>query len=278
MAAGGLPAGVLAATINGTPGTQLEVSDRGLHYGDGLFETIAVVGAEPLHLEFHAQRLLAGCAALGLPSNAARTLLEEGRALARGRARAVLKLLLTRGGGGRGYAAPARPRPSRIALLYPWPEHDPQAAVRGVRVRVCDTRLGMNPRLAGLKHLNRLEQVMARRELAPGESEGIMCDTAGCAIEGTMSNLFLVINGRLVTPDLSNSGVAGVTRARILDLARDAGWPVAIRPVSRQRLDQAREMFLTNSIIGVWPVRRIGKRILKPGPATRRVRELLAGR
>jgi len=267
---------LLGARVNGRPALEIAATDRGLHYGDGLFETLAVLDGEVRGVRQHRARLLSGCRVLDLPAAQAERLFEEGQRLARGHARAVLKLILSRGSGGRGYAPPPVAQPTRVALLYPWPApgaDDP--AQLGVCVRVCSTRLGINPRLAGLKHLNRLEQVMARSELAPGESEGLMCDTAGRVIEGTMSNVFAVVAGGLVTPDLSGCGVAGVMRARVLARARRARIPVQVGELPVERLAEVQEMFVTNSIIGIWPVRRVGAQPMTPGPVTRRLQRLV---
>jgi len=139
----------------------------------------------------------------------------------------------------------------------PWPDYPEEYRKLGVPVRWCETRLARQPRLAGIKHLNRLEQVLARAEWRDEFAEGLMCDTEGQVIEGTMSNLFLVQKGTLVTPDLSQSGVAGVMRAEVLEQADRLGIPHVLQPVSVGMVEQAEELFLTNSLIGIWPVARL---------------------
>lgn len=128
-------------------------------------------------------------------------------------------------------------------------------------MRWCKTRLARQPLLAGMKHLNRLEQVLARAEWQDDYAEGLMCDTNGQVIEGTRTNLFLVrSDGTLVTPDLSQSGVAGVMRAQVLESAAAMGLPCLVQAVTTDMIESALELFLTNSLIGIWPVRRIESR------------------
>jgi len=247
--------------VNGQYGAHLPVSDRGLQYGDGLFETLALRNGEPLLWERHLQRLGAGCQRLGLPAPDAEVLRDEVARIAGPEARAVAKIILTRGISSRGYRADASLPATRIVQHLPWPAHPPAARNEGVIVRWCATRLARQPRLAGMKHLNRLEQVLARAEWQDDYAEGLMRDTDGLVIEGTMTNLFLVRrDGTLATPDLSQSGVAGVMRAQVLASATTLGMTCAIQAVTTDMVESAQELFLTNSLIGIWPIRRIEAR------------------
>ncbi len=244
--------------VNGRPHNSLAIEDRGLHYGDGLFETLAVVQGQPQHWERHYQRLRRGCERLHLPLPEETLLRAEAAELCAGRDRAVLKLILTRGPGNRGYRFPEVTTPTRIFSLYPWPEYPESYREAGVKVRICAIRLARNPALAGIKHLNRLEQVLARNEwVDPEIAEGLMLDTEGYVIEGTMTNLFLVQEGILITPDLSQCGVCGIMRERILETAAHFGIPTRIQPIRLDDLYVAEEAFVCNSIIGIWPIRHI---------------------
>jgi 4-amino-4-deoxychorismate lyase len=265
--------------VNGTPADAIGAGDRGLHYGDGLFETFAVCDGRPLCWEAHLARLSAGCRRLRLPQPDVVRLREEAGRACDGLAIGVLKLIVTRGPGGRGYAAPATVQPTRILLRYPWPAHPPADGGTGVRVRVCDTRLGGNPALAGIKHLNRLEQVLARSEWDdPDIAEGLMLDEGGWVVEGTMSNLFMVSRGRLLTPSLERSGIAGVMRRLILAQAAALGLPAAEASLGLDDLQAADEIFLSNSVIGIWPVRELAGRVFKVGPVAGRLTQALAER
>ena len=256
--------------VNGEECECVSGQDRALQYGDGLFETIAVRHGEALLWDAHLRRMQHGCRRLGIPAPSAGLLREDAERLSGGEEQAVLKILVSAGVGGRGYRRLPSASLTRIVSLHAWPSY-PQDFYRiGVELRLCETRLGMNPALAGLKHLNRLEQVLARNEWDdPSIAEGLMLDTAGHVVEGTMSNLFLVRSGCLLTPDLSHCGVSGVMRGHILDLARQAGIPTSIEPIFPERLETADEVFLCNSVIGIWPVRKIGRKIYPVGVCTR---------
>ena len=246
--------------INGVPATCIDVHDRGFHYGDGLFETFAVSNGEPALWDGHMQRLQLGCQRLNFPALDLALLRSEALSLSGGVAQGVLKIIITRGGGGRGYRAPPplSAQVTRILALYPWPDYPAAFWSEGVTVRVCATRLGWCPALAGIKHLNRLEQVLARSEWDDASvAEGLMLDIQGNVIEGTMTNLFVVRNGQLLTPDVSQCGVAGVMRNWILAYARVAGIPSAITALTLDNVNSADEVFLCNSVIGLWPVREI---------------------
>lgn len=264
------PAPILAALIDGVRGDTLPIADRGLHYGDGLFETISLRQGVPCLWSEHLARLRLGAERLGIPLPDFELLLRECRELADGVAAGVIKLMLTRGVGGRGYRPPHHPRPSRLLLLYPQPARPASGSRVGVAVRWCETRLGENPQLAGIKHLNRLEQVLARAEWDPdadadGCAEGLMCDCRGRVIAGTMSNLFVYARGRLLTPRLDTCGVAGTARALVLRLAPTEGLPVAEVDLYPVDLVAADGLFLTNAVNGVWPIRRLGDQIFDVG-------------
>lgn len=261
--------------INGQPGEAvgapaISPMDRGLAYGDGVFRTLAVSDGQPEFWLKHMAKLAADCAALGIPAPDPALLAAEARALLRGADRAVLKIIVTRGVGGRGYKPPEAAAPTRIVLRAPWPAYVPEMATAGVVVRLCETRLGLQPRLAGVKHLNRLEQVLARDEWSdPAIAEGLMQDSDGRVIEGVMSNLFVVKGGEVTTPDLARCGVAGVMRGLLLESAR-------IVDLALSEVRGADELFLTNSLIGLWPVRQFDGAAYEIGPVTKRWAAALA--
>lgn len=258
--------------VNGRAIDRIEVGDRGLQYGDGLFETLAVRDGRPCHWVRHEQRLRLGCQRLGLDMPDPELLRDEAARLCAGRERAVLKVIVTRGAGGRGYRPPVPASPTRILTLHPFPEYPRTYYTDGVTVRWCTTRLGSNPQLAGIKHLNRLEQVLARAEWDDGQcAEGLMLDRQGRVVCGTMSNVFWVHDGILATPPLDECGVAGVTRARILEAAERLGVQAALEALAPETLLEADEVFLCNSVIGIWPVSRIDARSWARGPLTARI-------
>jgi 4-amino-4-deoxychorismate lyase len=262
--------------VNGKPGHEISVFDRGLQYGDGLFETLKIVQGRALFWDRHMDRLERGCERLGLSSLPRNALWQEAEPLVQNLARGVLKLIVTRGEGERGYQPPQQAQGTRIWVVQAAPAYPPTNAQEGVRIRFCETRLGHNPRLAGIKHLNRLEQVLARAEWDDPEiAEGLMLDGQDNVIEGVMSNLFVVSRGHLLTPDLSQCGVAGVIREWVLETVAKLGMVCRECPVSQAMVNTAEELFLTNSLMGIWPVRQLEAHPLAVGPVTRRLQKAL---
>lgn len=272
------PGGPESVRIDGRADGMLAPLERGLHYGDGLFETIACLGGRPRLLERHLARLAHGCERLGIGFPGREALGREILAVAAEAQRAVIKVLLTRGAAvARGYAVAGSERPTRVTLRYRWESEDPALARDGVRVRIAALRLGENPHLAGLKHLNRLEQVEARREWSdPGIGEALMFSSSGRLVSGVMSNVFLVEADRLRTPRLDRCGVAGIMRAAVLRAAPRLGIAAEETALDAGDLERAREIFLTSALIGVRPVRELAGRAVAPGPVTRALQQALA--
>lgn len=260
--------------VDGVPGTVVAAADRGLNYGDGLFETMRLhEGRVPL-LARHLARLQADCHRIGLPYPGDGSIRQDLALLAgSGLREGVLRLVLTRGDGGRGYAPPADAHGRRIMALHPLPPAGPESLALGI----CGTRLGHSPALAGMKHLGRLEQVLAAGEVAAaGWDEGLMLDAHGCVVEATRHNLFFVRHGRVLTPPLQGCGVAGVMRALVLEALSALGLAGGKAPLRYHELDEVEEMFLCNAVAGVRPVSRIAAHALGPGRIVTRLRAPLA--
>lgn len=274
MASEGAPQ---AVWVNGRPDAALSPLERGLHYGDGLFETIACLGGRPRFLNLHLERLARGCTRLGIELPDREELRREILAAAAEAPSAIVKVLLTRGPAvARGYATTGSEQPTRLTLRYRR-EDEPRNAQDGVRVRTAAQRLGENPALAGLKHLNRLEQVLARREWSDGAiAEALMFSSSGMLISGVMSNVFLVEGARLRTPLLDRCGVAGVMRQVVLREAARAGIAAEEAPLDAGDLARARELFLTSAVIGLRPVRVLDGRACEIGAVTRELQQRLA--
>lgn len=254
--------------VNGLSQDGISVYDRGLQFGDGLFETMPIIDGRIPFLDRHRQRLHEGCTRLRLtPPDA--SLDRELRRAAAGIERAILKLVYTRGSSARGYSPPKTASPNRILYRSAWPpgllRHDPT----GLHVRWCRHRLPAQPALAGIKHLNRLDQILARAEWDEADiQEGLMLNREGEVIEGVSSNLFLVRNEQLITPDLTNCGVSGIMQGRVLEIAQEAGMAVHTGSVTQQDVLAAEEVFMTNSLMGLRPVSRLEKREYSVGPVT----------
>lgn len=262
--------------VNGVVTDALSAADRGLLYGDGVFRTMRHSDGRLLHWPRHYRKLQEDCAALLLPCPDANSLLDEVLQLIHGKTDGVIKVIVTRGQGARGYAPPAQATVSRILSYSPLPSHHQHYATQGVRLHLCNLRLAHQPRLAGVKHLNRLENVLAAAEWNDADiAEGLLLDAESNVIEGTRSNLFMVQDGKLVTPDLFRCGVAGVQRERVMEWADVQGIPCLVGCFSLETLLQAEEVFLVNSIIGLWPVRELGHKRWKEFPLASRIREFL---
>jgi len=263
--------------VNGVARDSIPALDRAVQYGDGLFETVRVRGARPEFLARHLNRLGSGCQRLRFPPIPWASLVQEVTELAGQSPDAVLKIILTRGQSERGYRFDPDQEATRLLALSPLPHWPADIRRHGIRIRICETRLCSQPMLAGIKHLNRLEQVLARAEWDdPGIQEGLMLDHNDHVIEATMSNIFLVRDGTLVTPALTACGVAGIMRSVILDLARQFDIKTEIRPVTLQQARNSSEAFVCNSLIGIWPVREIdGLAGYTIGPVTQALADAL---
>lgn len=266
--------------VDGHPTDAVPADDRGLNYGDGLFETMRVEDGRIPLLELHLDRLEAGCRRLAIEPPGRDLLAGEAGAEAARAGGGLVKLVLTRGSGGRGYAPSPTARPRRVLSTHPLPAWPRSHYTRGVRIGFCETALPASPALGGLKHLGRLEQVLASRELAARDlDEGLMRDPAGHVVEATRANLFLVAEGRLLTPGIRWSGVEGIMRRAVMEAASADGLTVSVVEVVPDGIEGADELFLTGSVLGIWPVRELagGRRWAPaPGPVTRRLMQRVA--
>jgi 4-amino-4-deoxychorismate lyase len=257
--------------VNGQP-TGVDPADRGLAYGDGLFETMAAVDGRIRWLDLHLDRLEEGCRRLEIPAPSRSLLVQEIGAHCPARGRVVIKLIVTRGPGTRGYLPPEPASPTRVLAISEWPEFPPAHYRHGIKMRTCQLRLGENPALAGIKHLCRLEQVLAQLELRGyGVQQGLVLDTSGHVAGGTSSNVFAVSGSRLATPSLVRCGIKGVMRRAVLEAARSLGIDAEEREVTPAELQDADEIFVTNALFGIWPVAELDDRRLAIGPTTKRL-------
>ena len=262
--------------INGVPGNSIDVHDRGLQYGDGVFRTLRVEQGHPRHWQRHYRKLKQDCEALDITCPDAERLADELKQLMVSQPDGIAKIIITRGNSERGFTPSSTARANRILTISPLPAIPDTYRREGVRVRVCDLRLSHQPRLAGIKHLNRLENVLAAMEWSDPEiAEGLLLDLEDNLVEGTRSNLFLVRDGALYTPDLSRCGVAGMQRDRVLDWAASNGVACQSGQLGLPDLLAADEVFLVNSVIGLWPVRQLQERIWQQHPLSLRIGEWL---
>lgn len=263
--------------VNGHASTlaaqQIATDDRGFNYGDGLFETMLCRAGAVRLLDAHLNRLRQDCGRLGIKCPDDTLLRTEIDTLCSTAHECVIKLVLTRGSGGRGYRPAADTTTTRVLSLHSIPA---ASADDQVTVRWCDTRLGRNAALAGIKHLNRLEQVLAQREWDdPVIAESLMLDTEGEVVCGTMSNVFIVSEGVLVTPDLRFSGVRGVMRGEVLRVAREIGLPTSEEPLWPHDVASADEVFITSAVRGIRNVNILADSQWSAGSVTQRLRAMV---
>ena len=250
----------------------VDPADRGLAYGDGLFETMKAERGSVIRFAWHYERLAEGCERLAFAAPDAAVLEAEIAAHLPPGEDATVKLIVTRGSGARGYRPPSDPRPTRVLCIAPRRLPPPSHYTHGIRMRTCRTRLAENPQLAGIKHLNRLEQVLAQLEIDVDAAEqGLMLDSSDRVVSGTTSNVFAIANGRIVTPDLSRCGIKGVMRRAVIAAAHELGLPIAEVTLSRAALQQADEIFVTNALVGIWPVAHFDDCRYSIGPVTQRL-------
>lgn len=262
--------------VNGVENAAVSAFDRGLVYGDGVFRTLVVRDGVPQQWRRHYAKLGSDCAALGLNCPSAIILAQELAQVCVDQPDCVVKIMITRGVGHRGYRYEPTIEPTRIVLSTPLPDYPQSYTTTGVRVRHCKLRLASPSVLAGVKHLNRLENVLARAEWSdPSIAEGLLSDTHGNVIGGTMTNIFIARDGMLRTPRLDACGVAGVTRERIIESARAGAVPCEIAPITWDEVLHADEVVLVNSVAGAWPVCEIEGQAREIGPLTQKMQHWL---
>jgi len=253
----------MPALINGELQTSVNLFDRGFMYGDGLFETVRVVKGKAPLWDYHCQRLEKGCKQLKIKTDAdlprrlwsglQRVISEAGRTTEA----CVVKIMITRGAGGRGYQAAQQCSPTEIIICYPAPDYPTTHASQGIRVLTCQHRLSENSVLAGIKHLNRLDQVLASTELDDSVAEGLMLDQHGRVIEGTKSNILLFNNNEIISPITTLCGVDGVARSFIFDNLSSLGVKGRFEHIEPSQLFEFDGIAIVNSVLGVWPVRNL---------------------
>ena len=257
--------------VNGQS-TGVDPADRGLAYGDGLFETMASYDGHIRWLDLHLDRLEEGCRRLEIPAPSRALLTREIAAHNPKEGRTVVKLIVTRGPGTRGYLPPEPATPTRVLAISPWPDYPDAHYQTGIGVKVCQLRFGESPALAGIKHLGRLEQVLAQLELrGHAVQQGLLLDTSDRVVGGTSSNLFAVRDGELTTPTLARCGIKGVMRRAVLEAARTLGIRAAERDLTLADVEAADELFVTNALFGIWPVADVDGRRFAPGATTRQL-------
>jgi len=244
--------------VNGETQSALAVSDRAVQFGDGCFTTARVQQGTVVQLNAHLERLHQGCERLLITGVDWEALRREMTEIVEGQEEGVLKVIVTRGSGGRGYSAAGCSSPARILSVSPYPQHYHRLRESGARLAISPVRLGKNPLLAGIKHLNRLEQVLIRAQLDQTDAdEALVLDTDGMLVECCAANFFWRVGNEVFTPDLSASGVNGIQRQDIMRRATELGFTVSEVRAGPEVLATAEEVLITNALMPVLPVYQI---------------------
>ena len=267
--------------LNGEAVGHVDAGDRGLQYGDGLFETVAIRNGEPRLWDYHMDRLAKGCEILNI-KKPANTELSAGVCDALQKSNATTaycaaKIIVTAGAGLRAYGRTLAETPTVLFGAFPAAAPPIESYRDGLQTALCQTRLAINSPTAGLKTLNRLEQVLARSEFVDtGEFEGLTMDADDNIICGTMSNVFFVTNNSISTPSLTRCGVEGVMRRHVIETLRVQGFNTQIKTVNIVDLNNVDEVFVSNSQFGVMPVQSCAETRWPVGDTTRNVMSILA--
>ncbi|EKI0253368.1 aminodeoxychorismate lyase [Enterobacter asburiae] len=246
--------------INGLEQDALPASDRAIQFGDGCFTTARILDGNVCLLEAHIRRLQLGCEKLMIPFTHWDTLRQEMCKLASGKQDGVLKVIITRGSGGRGYSAASCLSPTRILSVSAYPAHYSRWREEGVMLTLSPIRLGRNPMLAGIKHLNRLEQVLIRTHLEQTDAdEALVLDSEGFITECCAANLLWRQGSEVFTPSLDQAGVNGIMRQFCLEQLARSGFRVVEVSAGEAALQTADEVVICNALMPVVPVRAYGQ-------------------
>lgn len=237
--------------VNGIEQTDIDIESRGLAYGDGLFTTAKVVNGKVEHLFAHINRLIQGCEKLQISKPSIKDLKSQLNNVAKNYTLAVIKVIIVASTGGRGYARASTNLHDVIIMVFDFPNHYSHQANSGITLGLSQQKIGLNPMLAGLKHLNRLEQVLLRQELSSCDVDDLLVTNLNNeVVEVTSANIFFFIGDELVTPDLSQSGVNGIMRQAIVKFRPDT----IVKPLSLNDVNQAHAMFVCNCVMGIIPI------------------------
>ncbi len=249
-------------SVNGSETKNISSYDKGLAFGDGIFTTAKICNGQIELLDAHLQRIKLGCKQLALPEPDYMWLQQYITTQATQYSLAVLKVIITSGCGGRGYSRQNQTSPTIVVQISAFPTHYSTWQKNGISVGIAKQQLGISPLTAGIKHLNRLEQVLIKRELEQTEFDDLLVENCqNFVIESSCANIFWFENGQLFTPELTLSGVNGIIRQQIL-----ASVPCKLVNTSITNLPSIEAMFLCNALMHIVPVKQLANRVLSIEP------------
>ncbi len=248
--------------VNGIQQNHIDIENRALAYGDGLFTTAKIFNGNIQYLAAHIERLIFGSQKLGITPPSLYDLREQLVSIAKNYSQAVLKVMIVASSGGRGYARAKENNHDLIIMVHDYPEYYDELIRTGINLGISKQKIGINPMLDGLKHLNRLEQVLLRQELSTRDEDDLLVTNIHDeVVEATSANLFFYLKGKLHTPDVSHSGVNGIMRQTILQHYPDT----IVKSISLNEIDKAEAMFVCNCVMGVTPIATFNDKALPMG-------------
>ena len=253
-------------SINGQQEQHLSVKNRGLAYGDGVFTTAKVVNGNVQLLSAHVERLITSCKKLNIDLPDMNEIKTELTQTAQRFELSVAKVIITAGDGGRGYSRQGCSTSNVIITFHAFPEHYASLQKQGIHLGIFSSKIGVNPLISGIKHLNRLEQVLIRQELDNrNEDDLLVINCFDNVIEASAGNVFWFKDNIWHTPTLSESGVEGLMRNHILQHCSNH-YEMRVVNAKLSALESIDAMFICNSVMGVMPVRQFENRILSLTP------------
>lgn len=252
--------------INGQWQSDISASDRAVQFGDGCFTTARIVTGQVCYQHDHIRRLQQACDVLLITQVDWQALQQEIPLLVNGRPDGVLKVIISRGTGGRGYSASHCQTPTRILSVAPRPAFYDAWREHGIKLALSPVQLGINPTLAGIKHLNRLEQVLIRTHLEQTHAqEALVLDSDGWLVECCAANVFWRKGQQVFTPYVDRAGVNGTMRQHIIASLEHSPWHCEVVRETLDTLADADEVMICNALMPLIPVHQVGEWHYKTG-------------
>ncbi|WP_282130609.1 aminodeoxychorismate lyase [Pseudoalteromonas aliena] len=258
--------------ITASDSTTISTSDRGLNYGDGFFTTAKVVDGQVQYWPHHKARLIECAERLGFPELDFYSLENKITQHTTDLQLSVLKILITRGEGGRGYGLPSECNITILLSVLDYPSNYSALAKKGVRLEISPIKLASQPYLAGLKTLNRLEQVLIKKAMQTQNCDDVLVlDHNNNVIEASAANIFAIKNHKVFSPLVDECGIKGVYLQSLCDKL-----PVEFKRVQVEDLTQADAVFVCNSLMGAVPVKSIEQQVFNTANSHALLTKLLA--
>tara|TARA_Y100000590_G_scaffold467668_2_gene647359 strand:+ start:1455 stop:2255 length:801 start_codon:yes stop_codon:yes gene_type:complete len=247
--------------LNGNPGSSISIFDRGFMYGDGVFETVLVKDGKPKDIDKHLERLISGCNTLSIKSIDIKTVRSYISKALSDETECILSIVITRGDSlSRGYRYNDHNfTPNIITITSEIPTYKKNYEKIGIDTKFSNYIISKNEHLSKIKHLNRLEQVMASKDISDEYPEVILCDKDDNIIEGVSSNIFFINSEGIKTPKILDSGVEGITRNKIIEYLESKKKNIEVCNIKKEEISKFKSAFFCNTVRGIWQINSIEK-------------------